>query len=76
MKVFLVYSIVVNASEPSHYGSYETESLEGIFNTNEQALIKVDELHEKNCKFQDEHPEYDYIKTTVEIRENVVHISN
>lgn len=75
MKVFLVYSILTNTSEPSHYGSYKTETLEGIFDTNEQALIKVDELYERNCISQEEYPEYSYMQTTVEIRENVVHTS-
>ncbi len=74
MKVFLVYSIKTNTSEPSHYASYKTETLEGIFNTNEQALIKVDELHSKFRELEDEYPEYYF--TNVEIRENIVHISN
>ena len=46
-KIYIVRTIVKNDMEPSHYSSHQWETIEGVYSSQESALSKIEELHEK-----------------------------
>lgn len=69
-KVYIVYSITTNDMEPSHYSSSRYESIEGIYTSNELALVKIDELYAYYVEASLAYPEYDYIRQECRIEEH------
>jgi len=68
-KVYIVYSITTNEMEPSYYSSSRYESIQGVYSSNELALVKIDELYEQYVQASLDHPEYDYIRQECRIEE-------
>ena len=69
MKVYILKTITVNDMEPAHYASHEDVVVQGIFISEESAIAKMEELHDKYRAFELANPEWYYISQSCTIEE-------
>lgn len=68
-KVYILIQITTNYMEDINSSAYKTEAIIGIYSSNELAVAKLEDLHEKFRLAQLEYPEFDYISDECEIKE-------
>jgi hypothetical protein len=69
MKIYIVKTIQIDNMEPSHYSTYRTETIEGIYGSEASAIAKMEELHDTYRAFELAHPEWNHIDETCTITE-------